>query len=118
MRNPFLYPGLRVLLLFSKEPYREFHLREIAKLAEVSSSTAKRLLDFYTESGLLEKQRKANLTLFRANNENLTFRHIKIGYFLVSPQPPIGHLHETHLNVFSLRSVVDTNFFCRSSLVM
>jgi len=98
MRNPFLYPGLRVLLLFSKEPYREFHLREVAKLAEVSSSTAKRFLDFYTESGLLEKQRKANLTLFKANVENLTFRHMKIGYFLMSLQPLVSHLNETYSN--------------------
>jgi len=98
MRNPFLYPGLRVLILFTKEPYREFHLREIAKLAEVSSSTAKRFLDFYTESGLLEKQRKANLTLFKASIENLTFRHIKIGYFLLDLQPLVSQLHETYPN--------------------
>jgi hypothetical protein len=31
MKDPFVYPGLRVLLLFFNEPYREFHLREITK---------------------------------------------------------------------------------------
>jgi predicted nucleotidyltransferase len=98
MRNPFLYPGFRVLLLFTKEPYREFHLREVAKLAKVSSSTAKRFLDFYVESGFLEKQKKANLTLFNSNIENQSFRHIKIGYFLMSLQPLVSNLCEVYSN--------------------
>jgi predicted nucleotidyltransferase len=98
MRNPFLYPGFRVLLLFLKEPYREFHLREVAKLTKVSSSTAKRFLDFYTESGFLEKQKKANLTLFKSNIENLSFRHIKIGYFLMNLQPLVTNLREVYSN--------------------
>jgi len=98
MRNPFLYPGLRVLFLFSKDPYREFHLREIAKLAKVSSSTAKRFLDFYAESGLLEKQKKANLNLFKANIENPTFKHMKIGYFMMNLQPLVRYLREAYPN--------------------
>ena len=98
MKDPFLYPGLRVLLLFFNEPYREFHLREIAKLANVSSSTAKRFLDFYTEKGFLQKQRKANLVLFKANVENSAFRHMKIGHFLLKLQPLLVHLKEVYPN--------------------
>jgi predicted nucleotidyltransferase len=98
MRNPFLYPGFRVLLLFSKDPYREFYLREVAKRARVSSSTAKRFLDFYVEGGLLEKQKKANLALFKANVENLTFRHIKIGYFLMGLSSLVSNLREVYPN--------------------
>jgi len=98
MKDPFLYPGLRVLLLFFNEPYREFHLREIAKLADVSSSTPKRFLDFYSERGFLQKQRKANLVLFKANVENPTFRHMKIGHFLLKLQPLVCHLKEVYPN--------------------
>jgi len=98
MKDPFLYPGLRVLLLFSNEPYRELHLREIAKLAKVSSSTAKRFLDFYSEKGFLQRQRKANLALFKANVENLTFKHMKIGHFLLKIQPLVDHLREVYPN--------------------
>jgi len=98
MRDPFLYPALRVLLLFFNEPYREFHLREIAKLAKVSSSTAKRFLDFYSEKGFLQKQRKANLALFKANVENPTFKHMKIGHFLLGLQPLVNNLKEVYPN--------------------
>jgi len=98
MTDPFLYPGLRVLLLFFNEPYREFHLREIAKLAQVSSSTAKRFLDFYSEKGFLQKQRKANLALFKANVENASLRYMKLGYFLLKLQPFVDHLKEVYPN--------------------
>ncbi len=61
MNNPFHYPGLRILAVFFNESYQDFHLRQIAKLANVSSSTAKRFLDFYSENKFLVKSRKANL---------------------------------------------------------
>jgi len=96
MKDPFMYPGLRVLLLFFNEPYRDFHLREIAKLAKVSSSTAKRFLDFYNERGFLEKQRKANLVLFKANLENPAFKHMKVSYFLMKSRPLVDYLREVY----------------------
>jgi len=98
MKDPFLYPGLRVLLLFFNEAYREFHLREIAKLANVSSSTAKRFLDFYSEKGFLGKHRKANLVLFKANLENPAFKHMKVGYFLMESRWLADYLREVYPN--------------------
>jgi len=94
MKDPFMYPGLRILALFFNEPYRDFHLREIAKLAKVSSSTAKRFLDFYNEKGFLEKHRKANLVLFKTNLENPAFKHMKVSYFLMKSQSLTDHLRE------------------------
>jgi len=96
MKDPFMYPGLRVLLLFFNEPYRDFHLREIAKLAKVSSSTAKRFLDFYNEKGFLEKQRKANLLLFKADLENPAFKHMKASYFLMKSRSLADYLREVY----------------------
>jgi len=94
MKDPFMYPGLRVLLLFFNEPYRDFHLREIAKLTKVSSSTAKRFLDFYNEKGFLKKQRKANLVLFKANLENPAFKYMKVSYFLMKSRSLADYLRE------------------------
>ena len=98
MNNPFRYPGLRILIVFFKEPYRDFHLREIAKLADVSSSTAKRFLDFYSENTLLVKSRRANLVLFKANLENHSFRYMKLSYFMMTVQPFIESLKNAHPN--------------------
>ena len=96
MNNPFRYPGLRILIVFFNEPYRDFHLRQIAKLANVSSSTAKRFLDFYSENTLLVKSRRANLVLFKANLENHGFRYMKLSYFMMTVQPLIASLKKTH----------------------
>jgi len=96
MNNPFQYPGFRVLTVFFEEPYREFHLREIAEIAEVSPSTAKRFLDFYESSGFLVKGRKANLALFRADMENVSFRFMKVAHFLFRARPLTGFLTEAY----------------------
>jgi predicted nucleotidyltransferase len=87
MNNPFCYPGFRILTVFFDEPYREFHLREIAKLAGTSSSTAKRYLDYYSKSGFLSRSRKANLVLLKANMESLSFRYMKLAYFTTKLKP-------------------------------
>jgi predicted nucleotidyltransferase len=96
MNNPFQYPGFRILTVFFGEPYREFHLREIAKVAEVSSSTAKRYLDFYEANGFLIRESKANLALFRANVENISFRFMKIALFLFKARPLTDFLSEAY----------------------
>jgi len=98
MNNPFHYPGLRILVVFFNEPYQDFHLRQIAKLADVSSSTAKRFLDFYSENKFLVKSRRANLVLFKANLENLSLRYIKLSYFMMKVKPLIDFLKDTYPN--------------------
>jgi predicted nucleotidyltransferase len=87
MNNPFYYPGFRILTAFFDEPYREFHLREIAKLTGVSSSTAKRYLDFYSKNDFLAKSSRANLVLLKANLESLSFRYMKLAYFTTKLMP-------------------------------
>jgi len=96
MDNPFEYPGLRVLAVFLDDPYREFHLREAAELADVSPSTAKRFLDFYEANGFLVKERKANLALFRADLEDNSFRLMKAALFLFKARPLTDFMAEEY----------------------
>lgn len=98
MSDPFNYPGLRILSLFLTDPHREIHLREAAKIAGVSSSTAKRFLEFYAENGFVTKRRKANLVLFKGNLESNAFRFMKIGYLMHRIRPLIDYLKETYPN--------------------
>ncbi len=96
MDNPFQYAGLRVLSLFFDEPYRDFYLREVAKLANVSPSTAKGFLDFYEAKDFIVKSRRANLVLFKANAENAGFRSLKLGAFLLRIEPLIVFLKKEY----------------------
>ncbi len=76
------YAGQRVLELFFTEPFREFHLREAARKANVSAPTAKIQLDKFVKANLIEKHKKANLSLFRANTKSKRFQLLKTAYFL------------------------------------
>lgn len=96
MDNPFEYHGLRILALFFDEPYRDFYLREIAKLAGLSPSTAKRFLDFYVAKGFLVRSRRANLVLFRADLDSPSFRSMKLAAFLLKAKPLIDFLKKAY----------------------
>jgi len=96
MDNPFEYPGFRILAVFFDDPYREFHLREVAEVAGVSPSTAKRFLDFYEANGFLIKYAKANLVLFRADVDNNSFRSMKTALFLFKARPLTEYLTEAY----------------------
>ena len=76
------YAGQRVLELFFAEPFREFHLREAARKANVSAPTAKIQLDRFCGAGLIEKHKKANLSLFKANTKSKRFQLLKTAHFL------------------------------------
>ena len=71
------YAGQKVLNLFFREPYREFHLREAARESKVSPMTAKKQLDRFADEGIVEKSKKANLVLFMANTKNKRFQLMK-----------------------------------------
>ena len=89
MHRTLDYPGLRILNVFFRDPYKEVHLRQAAAQARVSPSTAKRFLDEYTRLGLLTETQRANLHLFKANLDKISFRLWKTSLFLLK--------NETHL---------------------
>jgi predicted nucleotidyltransferase len=76
------YAGQKVLNLFFGEPYKEYHLRGVAKECKVSPMTAKTQLDKMIKEKLVEKSRKANLSLFRANTKNRVFQLLKTTHSL------------------------------------
>lgn len=76
------YAGQKVLVLFFRQPFGQFHLRGVAKECLVSPPTAKTQLAKLVREGLVERTRKANLVLFKANTENVRFRLLKTAYSL------------------------------------
>lgn len=76
------YAGQKVLVLFFKQPFAQFHLRGVAKECLVSPPTAKTQLAKLVRGGLVEKTKKANLVLFKANAESVRFKLLKAAYSL------------------------------------
>ena len=69
-----------ILKIFFDEPQREFHLREIARITKISSSTAKKYLDELEKEGTIISKKERNLRIFTANLESRKFKQLKINY--------------------------------------
>lgn len=73
---------LKSLKFFIENPYKEIHLREFSRKLNISPNTAQRFLNLFLNEGLIKEERKANSRYFKANTDNILFKHIKITYSL------------------------------------
>lgn len=67
----------KMVLLFIYNPEKEHYINEIARLVKTSAGTAQRELERLVKSGLLSKEKKANLMYFRLNTGNPLLGDIK-----------------------------------------
>ena len=65
---------------FIKEPNKEFHVRELARIAKKSPTTISKRLNSLEKEKLLISKKKLNHLLFIANTENAKFKEFKIFY--------------------------------------
>ena len=72
----------KFLELFIREPEREFHVREIAKLLKKSPTTISKYLKDYEFRKILTSSKKLNHLLFKANTESMRFKQLKLSYNL------------------------------------
>ncbi len=75
-----MFRNMDILELFLKNPQRELGVREAARAAGVSPTTAsKKLEELRNEKVIIERDDR-NLKLYKANIENPAFRDMKIFY--------------------------------------
>ena len=72
----------KILEPFIKEPEREFHVRELAKLLKKSPTTISKYLKEYENKKILILESKLNHLLFKANTSSTNFRQLKLNYNL------------------------------------
>ncbi|QQG38461.1 MAG: nucleotidyltransferase domain-containing protein [Candidatus Woesearchaeota archaeon] len=70
----------KILEYFIKEPEREFHVRELARLAKRSPTTISRYLEKLKKENQLIPKKKLNHLLYKANTENPFFKDEKLHY--------------------------------------
>lgn len=71
-----------LLEYFIREPEREFHVRELAKLVKKSPTTVSKYLTIFKKKNLLNSRKKLNHLLFKANIVNSAFKDLKFSYNL------------------------------------
>ncbi len=62
----------KILEIFMENPSRKIHLREVARLSNVSLTNVGNSLRLFVEEGMFEKQKVSNMTFFRPNLDNET----------------------------------------------
>lgn len=71
---------LKILKFFLENPYEEVYLRELSKKLKLSPFAIKKYLDILFKENIILEERKANLRYFKANLDNLFFKHLKIAF--------------------------------------
>src|SRR3989338_291059 len=67
-----------ILEYFIREPKREFHVRELAKLAKKSPTTISKYLKEQSKKEILSSEEKLNHLLFKANLENKEYIYTRL----------------------------------------
>ncbi len=65
---------------FYDEPNRWYHVREIARLAQINPTTASKYLEIHSRQQIVIKKEERGHVLFRANAEHPAYRDRKIFY--------------------------------------
>lgn len=75
-----MFRKLNILKFFFEEPSREFNVREVARLLDISPATASKDLKSLVKQGLLKERKERMLNLYKANIEDELYRDVKIFY--------------------------------------
>ncbi len=73
---------LKSIQFFVENPYKEVYLREYGRTLKISPNSAQRFLNLFLKQGFINEFRRGNLRFFKANLESLSFKYIKITFFV------------------------------------
>ena len=95
---------LKVVKFFLENPYEEAYLRQLAKRLNLSSFAIKKYADLLVREDFIKEERKANLRYFKANTNNLFFKHLKIAFNIniILKSGLLDFLKENLVNVSSI----------------
>ncbi|MGV8168776.1 MAG: nucleotidyltransferase domain-containing protein [Candidatus Nanoarchaeia archaeon] len=68
----------KVLSFLLDNPYKEFHLRGVARTLKISASSVKTAVDKLEKLNLVKSKAYANLRMISGNKEEILFKHLKI----------------------------------------
>lgn len=68
----------KVLSFLLDNPYKEFHLRGIARTLKISASSVKSAADKLEKLNLTKSKACANLRMISGNKEEILFKHLKL----------------------------------------
>lgn len=83
---------------FFEDNYREIHVREYAKLIQVSPPTASKILQNFLSQKLLTKEVDKEYHMYTANRDSDLFRDLQKTYWKQKLKPLIKHFDKETIN--------------------
>ncbi|MFH1473570.1 MAG: nucleotidyltransferase domain-containing protein [Candidatus Aenigmatarchaeota archaeon] len=75
-----MFNKLNILKIFFEDPAKEFNVREVARLSEISPATASKELKRMAKEGLLKERKERGFNLYRSDLESDSYRDLKTYY--------------------------------------
>lgn len=83
MLNTFRkFVGFKVLEYFLLYPTEKTYLKELAKKLKISPRSVKIYCDIFEKEGIIIREIKGNMHIFKTNNDNFRVRELKRAYFI------------------------------------
>ena len=86
--------GLTVLYFLLTNPMEQFHEREIVRRTEVSVGAVNQILRKLHEAGLVEKDRRGRINLYKANLKSPVARQFKVLFNVLTLNDLIGKIKQ------------------------
>lgn len=77
-----MFININILKIFFEEPSKEFNVREIARILEISPATASKELKELSNRGFLKERKERIFIFYKANLESDEYRDLKAYYNL------------------------------------
>lgn len=75
-----MFNEINILKLFFEEPYRAFHVREVARLTKLSPATASKKLKLFAKQNILKHNKLKIYDNYRANLDHPKYTDLKTYY--------------------------------------
>jgi hypothetical protein len=90
--NLFTPSSLKLLYALASDPMRSFYQREAAGEARVSVGSANRILRGLVDRGLIDREKKGKIYLYRFKVDNPIARHLKVVFNIMEVETLVDKL--------------------------
>jgi len=100
-------PSLKIICFLGRRYREEYHTRELVRQLKIGLGSASRYLKILEKEGLVIKEEKGKLSIYKANMENSLLKELKVVFTLLEIDEMIKDLKSVSNQIILFGSCVD-----------
>jgi len=100
-------PSLKIICFLGRRYREEYHTRELVRQLKIGLGSASRYLKILEKEGLVIKEEKGKLGIYKANMENLLLKELKVVFTLLEIDEMIKDLKSVSNQIILFGSCAD-----------